>query len=77
MRPSILFSLSLIAMIAISCSVKDNWTTEERALIEGQGEVMRVTKTDNEADLKILRTPSVDLPVAAIRVSLSPSGICS
>ena len=59
-------------MIAISCSVKDNWTTEERALIEGQGEVMRVTKTDNEADLKILRTPSVDLPVAAIRDPLFP-----
>ena len=35
-------------------------------MIEGQGEVMRVTKIDNEADLAILRSVSRELPVEAV-----------
>ena len=55
-----------MAMMAIGCNIADNWTAEERALIEGQGEVMRVTKIDNEADLAVLRSVSQELPAEAV-----------
>ena len=69
MKPSILITIILMAMMTIGCKVADNWTDEERALIGGQGdgEVMRVTKIDDEADLAILRSVSRELPVEAVR----------
>ena len=56
----------MTAMLTISCQVKNNWTDAERELINGQGEVMHVTKIDNEADLAILRSVSRELPVEAV-----------
>lgn len=59
-------------MMTLSCNGKDNWTDAERALIGGQGDVMHVTKTDNEADLAILRSISRDLPVEAVMDPIFP-----
>lgn len=67
MRPSILFSFLFMAIMTLSCSAEDSWTDTEREMINSQGDVMRVTKTDNEADLAILRSVSRDFPVAAVK----------
>ena len=66
MRPPFLISLIIMAMMAFSCNVKENWTDAERELINGQGDVMHVTKIDNEADLAVLRSVSRELPVEAV-----------
>ncbi|MBR3450857.1 MAG: peptide deformylase [Bacteroidales bacterium] len=59
-------------MMTLSCNGKDNWTDAERELIGSQGDVMHVTKTDNEADLAILRSISRDLPVEAVMDPIFP-----
>ena len=67
MRPFLLFSFIFMAIMTLSCSAEDSWTDAEREMINSQGDVMRVTKTDNEADLAILRSVSRDLPMAAVK----------
>lgn len=59
-------------MMTLSCNGKDNWTDAERELIGSQGDVMHVTKTDNEADLAILRSISRELPVEAVMDPIFP-----
>lgn len=72
MRPSVLCTLLVLFMMTLSCNGKDNWTDAERELIGSQGDVMHVTKTDNEADLAILRSISRDLPVEAVMDPIFP-----
>lgn len=72
MRPSVLCILLVLFMMTLSCNGKDNWTDAERELIGSQGDVMHVTKTDNEADLAILRSISRDLPVEAVMDPIFP-----
>ena len=54
-------------MTAAGCSVQGKWTAAERALIEGQSDVMRVLTVESEEDLAVLRTACKDLSVAALR----------
>ena len=72
MRPSVLCTLLVLFMMTLSCNGKDNWTDAERELIGSQGDVMHVTKTDNEADLAILRSISRELPVEAVMDPIFP-----
>ena len=53
-----LFIAIMVLALAASCS--GSWTAAERELIENQPEVMRVLTIEDDADLKVLRTPCHD-----------------
>lgn len=54
-----LLLIVLAALLLAGC--RGGWTAAERDLIESQPDVMRVLTVDDEADLKILRTPCRDI----------------
>ncbi len=49
----------LAALLLAGC--RGGWTAAERELVESQPDVMRVLTVDDEADLKVLRTPCRDI----------------
>ncbi len=49
----------LASLLLAGC--RGGWTAAERELITGQPAVMRVLTVDDEADLKVLRTPCRDI----------------
>ena len=51
--------MTILSLSAVGC--KGGWTAAERALIENQPSVMRVLTVEDEADLKVLRTPCRDI----------------
>ena len=53
------FAATTVVLSAGGC--KGGWTAAERALIENQPSVMRVLTVEDEADLKVLRTPCRDI----------------
>ena len=59
MKTRLLPIMLLSLMLAGGCA--EGWTSEERALIENQPAVMRVLTVEDDADLKVLRTPCRDL----------------
>lgn len=49
-----------MTVLTLSAGCTGRWTREERTLIESQPAVMRVLTVEDEADLKVLRTPCRD-----------------
>jgi peptide deformylase len=67
MKRYLFLLVAIYLMAAAGCSVQGRWTAGERALIEGQSDVMRVLTVESEEDLAVLRTACKDLSVAALR----------
>jgi len=61
-----LISALVAGVMAVGCQDTGAWTEGERALISGQPEVMRVLTIEDEADLKVLRSPCCDFSAAAL-----------
>ena len=61
----ILLTLLVAVWLVLACK-KNGWTEEERALIAGQPDVMRVLTVENEGDLQVLRTPCTNLSAAML-----------
>ena len=57
MRRLLVIAMALIAIGACS-RVKGDWTTEEKSLINGSGDIMRVLTVADSADLAVLRGAS-------------------
>ena len=54
--------LTLIVLaVLLLAGCRGGWTAAERELVESQPDVMRVLTVDDEADLKVLRTPCRDI----------------
>jgi len=53
-------------LLFAGCAEKGGWTASERSLIQEEGTVMRVLTIENEADLRVLRTPCTDIPAASL-----------
>ena len=64
-RLRIVLTLFVAVWLILACK-KGGWTEEERALVTGQPSVMRVLTVEDEADLKVLRTPCADLSAAML-----------
>ncbi len=54
-----IISMAVLIFSAVGCT--GGWTAAERDLIENQPSVMRVLTVEDEADLKVLRTPCRDI----------------
>ena len=67
MKRYLFLLVAIYLMAAAGCSVQGRWTAGERALIEGQSDVMRVLTVEQEEDLAVLRMHCKDLSVAALR----------
>ena len=63
-NPWLLLILTIFPLLAGGC--KGGWTAAERDLIENQPAVMRVLTVEDEADLKVLRTPCRDMSASEL-----------
>jgi len=62
-----IISVGAVFLLLLSCSRPTGWTGEEKQLIMGDGEVMRVLSVDDSLDYRLLRTPSTDIPVSLLK----------
>ena len=60
MKKLILICTSIMVIVSCGTNSPKRMTAEEKALINGSSEVMRILTVDNEADLAVLRRKSVN-----------------
>ena len=58
--------IPLVVLLLSAVGCKGGWTAAERALIENQPSVMRVLTVEDEADLRVLRTPCHDISASEL-----------
>lgn len=62
--------MAAAVVAGISGCAGGGWTKEEKALIEGQGAVMRVLTVESPEDLAVLRAVATELPQEAVASEL-------
>ena len=55
--------IAILAIIMTGCASSDRLSKQEIALIEGQGEVMKIYQIDSREDSLLLRQPSCDFTI--------------